>query len=78
MALALGFDSLTALGMLFCSVAAGYGAGCTQPFSVGVAQGIAGVPIFPALPYRVGIFFVLLILNISYVMYHAHKVKKNS
>ena len=38
--LALGFDSLTALGILFCSVAAGYGAGCTQPFSVGVAQGI--------------------------------------
>ena len=76
-ALALGFDSITALGMLFCSVAAGYGAGCTQPFSVGVAQGIAGVPIFSALPYRVGIFFVLLALNISYVMYHAYKVKKN-
>lgn len=76
-ALALGFDSLTALGMLFCSVAAGYGAGCTQPFSVGVAQGIAGVPIFSALPYRIGIFFILLILNISFVMYHAHKVKKN-
>ena len=53
-ALALGFDSITALGMLFCSVAAGYGAGCTQPFSVGVAQGIAGVPIFSARPYRVG------------------------
>ena len=76
-ALALGFDSLTALGMLFCSVAAGYGAGCTQPFSVGVAQGIAGVPIFSGLPYRVGIFFVLLAINIAYVMYHAHKVKKN-
>lgn len=76
-ALALGFDSLTALGILFCSVAAGYGAGCTQPFSVGVAQGIAGVPIFSALPYRVGIFVVLLVLNISFVMYHAYKVKKN-
>lgn len=76
-ALALGFDSLTALGMLFCSVAAGYGAGCTQPFSVGVAQGIAGVPIFSGLPYRMGIFVVLLVLNISYVMYHAHKVKKD-
>ena len=76
-ALALGFNSLTALGMLFCSVAAGYGAGCTQPFSVGVAQGIAGVPIFSALPYRVGIFVVLLVLNISYVMYHAYRVKKN-
>lgn len=76
-ALALGFDSLTALGMLFCSVAAGYGAGCTQPFSVGVAQGIAGVPIFSGLPYRMGIFVLLLVLNISYVMYHARKVKKD-
>ncbi len=75
--LALGFDSLTALGILFCSVAAGYGAGCTQPFSVGVAQGIAGVPIFSGLPYRVGLFFVLLIINIAFVMYHARKVKNN-
>lgn len=75
--LALGFDSLTALGILFCSVAAGYGAGCTQPFSVGVAQGIAGVPIFSGLPYRIGLFFVLLIINIAFVMYHARKVKNN-
>lgn len=75
--LALGFDSLSALGILFCSVAAGYGAGCTQPFSVGVAQGIAGVPIFSGLPYRVGLFFVLLIINIAFVMYHARKVKNN-
>ena len=76
-ALALGFDSLTALGILFCSVAAGYGAGITQPFSVGVAQGIAGVPIFSGLPYRVALFVVLVTTNISYVMYHAYKVKKN-
>lgn len=76
-ALALGFDSLTALGMLFCSVAAGYGAGCTQPFSVGVAQGIAGVPIFSGLPYRIGIFIILLAANIAFVMYHAYKVKNN-
>ncbi len=76
-ALALGFDSLTALGILFCSVAAGYGAGITQPFSVGVAQGIAGVPIFSGLPYRVVLFVVLVTINISYVMYHAYKVKKN-
>ncbi len=76
-ALALGFDSLTALGILFCSVAAGYGAGITQPFSVGVAQGIAGVPIFSGLPYRVALFVVLVTINISFVMYHAYKVKKN-
>lgn len=75
--LALGFDSLTALGILFCSVAAGYGAGCTQPFSVGVAQGIAGVPIFSALPYRIGLFVLLLAVNIAFVMYHAYKVKNN-
>ena len=49
-ALALGFDSITALGILFCSVAAGYGAGCTQPFSGGGAQGVAGVPSLSALP----------------------------
>ncbi|MDO4177690.1 MAG: AbgT family transporter [Phascolarctobacterium sp.] len=76
-ALALGFDSITALGIIFCSVAAGYGAGCTQPFSVGVAQGIAGVPLFSAIEYRIGLFIVLVLVNVCYVMYYARKVKNN-
>lgn len=75
--LAMGFDSLTALGIVFGSVAAGYGAGCTNAFTVGVAQGIAGLPIFSGIELRLVILVVLYIINVAFVTRHAMKVKKN-
>lgn len=75
--LAMGFDSMTAVAIIFASVGAGYGAGCTNAFTVGVAQGIAGLPIFSGIGYRLLIFAVLLVINICYVMRYALKVKKN-
>lgn len=77
MCFAMGFDSLTALGILFGSVAAGYGAGCTNTFTVGVAQGIAGLPTFSGIEVRLVILVVLYIINVTFVMLHARKVKKN-
>lgn len=75
--LAMGFDSITAVAIIFCSVAAGYGAGCTNAFTVGVAQGIAGLPIFSGIGLRLVIFVILLIINIIFVTCYALKVKKH-
>lgn len=75
--LAVGFDSITALALVFCSVGVGYGAGCTNAFTVGVAQGIAGLLTFSGLGYRMFIFAVLLVINVAFVMRYAMKVKKN-
>lgn len=75
--MAVGFDSITALALVFCSVGAGYGAGCTNAFTVGVAQGIAGLPTFSGLGYRMLLFAVLVVINIAYVMRYALKVKKD-
>ena len=74
---AMGFDSLTALGILFCSVAAGYGAGCTQSFTVGVAQGIAGLPLFSGIELRLVILVVLYVINTTFVTVYAMRVKKD-
>lgn len=75
--IAMGFDSITALALVFCSVGTGYGAGCTNAFTVGVAQGIAGLPVFSGLGYRIVIFVILLVINVTFVMRYAMKVKKD-
>lgn len=75
--LAMGFDSLTALGIIFCSVAAGYGAGCTNAFTVGVAQGIAGLPMFSGIELRLVVLVVLYLINTSFMMIYAMRIKKN-
>lgn len=75
--MAMGFDSLTALAIVFASVGAGYGGGCTNAFTVGVAQGIAGLPLFSGFGLRLAAFIVLLTVSIVFVMRYARKVKKN-
>jgi len=75
--LSMGFDSLTAVGIIFCAAASGYGGAITNAFTTGVAQGISGLPMFSGMELRVPLFIVLLAVSICYVMWHAHRVKKN-
>lgn len=42
-----------------------------------MAQGIAGLPVFSGLTYRMFIFAVLLVINVTFVMCYAMRVKKN-
>jgi len=74
---AMGFDSLTAVGIIFCAAASGYAGAITNAFTTGVAQSIAGLPMFSGMGLRIPLFISLITVSILYVMYHAHKVKKN-
>lgn len=75
--LAMGFDSLTAIGIIFCSAASGYAGAMTNAFTVGVAQGIAGLPMFSGIGFRAVVFLALMAVSITYVTLYARKVKKN-
>ena len=41
-----GYDSLITIGVVMCAGAAGFAGATTNAFTLGVAQGIAGLPIF--------------------------------
>lgn len=75
--LTMGFDSLTAVGIIFCAASAGYGGAMTNAFTVGVAQSIAGLPMFSGIELRGALFVSLLAVSIAYVMWHAARVRKN-
>lgn len=75
--LAMGFDSLTAIGIIFCSAASGYAGAMTNAFTVGVAQGIAGLPMFSGIGFRAVVFLALMAVSITYVTLYARKVKKH-
>ncbi|MBQ8933304.1 MAG: YfcC family protein [Lachnospiraceae bacterium] len=75
--MSMGFDSLTAVGIVFCAAAAGYGGAITNAFTVGVAQGIAGLPMFSGIGLRIALFIVLESCSICYVLWYAKRVKAN-
>ena len=71
-----GYDSLTAIGVVYISATVGYAGGMTNVFTVGTAQKIAGLPIFSGIRYRTIVFGILMLISIIYVVVKAGHVKK--
>lgn len=77
LSLAMGFDSITGTGMVLAGAGAGFAAAFMNPFTVGVAQGIAGLPLFSGMGFRLAMFMVMTGAAIIYVYRYAGKVKEN-
>ncbi|GGP10061.1 YfcC family protein [Oceanobacillus neutriphilus] len=77
LAMKLGFDSLTGAAMVIMGSGAGFTASFMNPFTIGVAQGIAELPTFSGMAVRLVMWFIFVALSIAFVMIYAKKVKKN-
>ena len=77
LALALGYDSITGVSIPFLGSAAGFAAAFLNPFTVGVAQGISGVPLFSGAGFRVGLWLFTTGVTVAFVMGHAHRVRRD-
>ena len=77
MTVALGYDAMVGAAVVFVGVGSGYAAAVTNPFSIGVAQGVAGIPIFSGMGFRIIVWIAFMTLSILYTMNYAEKVKKN-
>ncbi len=77
LALALGFDSITAAAIALCGSAAGFTAALTNPFTIGIAQKISGLPLYSGAGYRIIVLITTLAVGIIFVMRYANKVRKN-
>ncbi len=74
---ALGYDAIVGGAIVFIGVATGFAAATTNPFSVGIAQSIAGVKMYSGIGYRIIIFIVFQLISIIYVLFYAKKIKNN-
>ncbi|MFA7133190.1 MAG: YfcC family protein, partial [Bacteroidales bacterium] len=77
LAISMGYDSI--VGVCMCFLAAGLGfAGCIlNPFTLGIAQDIAGIKMFSGIEYRLVIWVIITAIGITYVLWYAKKIKKN-
>lgn len=73
----LGFDRIAGTAMVSVGALAGFTGGILNPFSVGVSQGLAELPLFSGYEFRIGMYLALLMSGIAYVQWYAYKVKKD-
>lgn len=74
----LGWDKLTGLGMSVLACGFGFSVAVSNPFTIGVAQKIAGLPLFSGFGYRVAAFVVIYIILIVFLSRHIKKIENTA
>ncbi|MBZ2207685.1 YfcC family protein [Massilia soli] len=77
LALALGYDSIVGVAIPFVGTQVGFAAAFLNPFNVGIAQGIAGVPLFSGIGYRLIVWSIATAVTVAFLMWYAARVKRD-
>lgn len=77
LAVSMGYDSITGLAMVYVAAHVGFAGAILNPFTIGIAQDIAGLPIFSGIEYRFFCWLVLNVITISLVLWYANRVKRD-
>jgi uncharacterized ion transporter superfamily protein YfcC len=75
LARSLGYDSLVGGGIALVGANAGFAAAFMNPFTVGVAQGIVGLPLFSGIGFRLVLWTVMTVVTIMFLTRYAARVR---
>lgn len=78
LSVSLGFDNLTGLGMSLLAAGGGFASGVMNPFTVGIAQELADVPLFSGAWLRVVTFLLIYFLLTTFLYLHSKRVEKKN
>jgi uncharacterized ion transporter superfamily protein YfcC len=76
-AIALGYDAVIGMAIVAVGVGIGYSGAAMNPFTVGVAQGIAELPPLSGAAYRIFCHVVMIIVSSVYMIIYANKIQKD-
>ena len=74
--MALGYDAMTGFATIALGEYVGFMAATLNPYTVAVAQSIAGVKLYSGVGYRAVCFVVLMGAAVAYLMLYARKVRR--
>ncbi|HHJ52424.1 MAG TPA: putative basic amino acid antiporter YfcC [Caldithrix abyssi] len=77
LAVSLGYDSIVGVSLPFVGAGAGFAGAFLNPFTVGIAQGIAELPPFSGFGYRFVVWLVVTAIAIGFVAFYAHRIRRN-
>ena len=72
----LGWDALTGLGMSLLAAGCGFASGVCNPFTVGLAQQVAGLPMFSGIGNRLLCFVLIYLLLLAFLRRYAKRIER--
>ncbi|MCF0207520.1 MAG: YfcC family protein [Bacteroidales bacterium] len=77
LAISMGYDSITGLCMVYVAAHLGFAGAIFNPFTIGIAQGMADLPLFSGWEYRFVCWLIINAIGFSFILWYASRVKKN-
>ena len=77
LAKSLGYDEIVGVCMVYVAAHVGFAGAMLNPFTVGIAQDMSGLPLFSGIEYRTLCWIVLMAIAIVCVLIYASRVKKS-
>lgn len=77
LAYSLGWDALVGLGMSLLAVGFGFSTGVANPFTVGVAQELVGLPMFSGIWMRLVTFALIYGLLLAFLIPYAKRIERD-
>lgn len=77
-AVSLGWDAITGLAMSLLAAGCGFAAGVCNPFTVGVAQELAGLEMFSGISLRIVAFIFIYALLLLFIFTHVRALEKKN
>ncbi|MCY9803406.1 putative basic amino acid antiporter YfcC [Vibrio scophthalmi] len=73
----LGYDGITTVMVTYIATQIGFATSWMNPFSVAIAQGIAGIPVLSGMTVRMGLWAGFTLIGIAFTMAYAARIKAN-
>ncbi|MBO7317576.1 MAG: YfcC family protein [Bacteroidales bacterium] len=77
LARSLGYDDFVGVCMVYVAAHVGFAGAMLNPFTIGIAQDMSGLPLFSGIEYRTVCWVVLMVITIAFVLWYANKVKRD-
>ena len=76
LARSLGYDDFIGVCMVYVAAHVGFAGAMLNPFTIGIAQGMADLPLFSGIEYRVFCWIVLMSIAIAFVLWYAKRTRR--
>ena len=77
LARSLGYDEIVGVCMVYLAAHVGFAGAMLNPFTIGIAQDMSGLPLFSGIEYRVFCWCILMTAAIAFVLWYAAKVRRS-
>lgn len=77
LSLSFGWDVFAGLGMSILAVGFGFSAAIANPFSIGTAQRLAGIPVLSGSLFRIAVFVCVYALYLAFMVGHVRSLERS-